>query len=410
MRSRLAYLDAIKVLLVVGVITLHSAITYGLDGSWYLESYEEMPGGVVAAITILLGTGWLFALGLFFLIAGRLTSPSFDRKGPHRFVKDRLIRLGVPLVAYTLLVSPVLEYVSYRENDGGGEALWPFVREQVWHLAPGPTWFLEALLAFSLGYVLLRVVRPEAAPPVWRRLGGREIAGVAVAIAACAFAVHFRFPIGSEQIHLQLAMFPQYIVLFSLGCAAGRRGWLETIDPRLQRRLGITGAAAAAAFPLVLWAGGFFESDAGEDRFAGGLHWQALAGALLEGVLATCLCLWAVSHFRRHEARYHRPLVRRMAPSAYGAFVVHPPILVGLAFALGPLPIPAVVKLALLVATGVAGSFGLVALGRRVLDHRGEALAHADAHRRHAIAGAAAAQLVGERADQAGARAPERVA
>ena len=154
---------------------------------------------------------------------------------------------------------------------------------------------------------------------------------MAVAIAACAFAVHLLFPIGSEQIHLQLAMFPQYIVLFSLGCAAGRRGWLETIDPRLQRRLGIAGAAAAAAFPLVLWAGGFFESDAGEDRFAGGLHWQALAGALLEGVLATCLCLWAVSHFRRHEARYHRPLVRRMAPSAYGAFVVHPPILVGLA-------------------------------------------------------------------------------
>ena len=66
-------------------------------------------------------------------------------------------------MAYTLLVSPVLEYVSYRENDGGSEALWPFVREQVWHLAPGPTWFLEALLAFSLGYVLLRVVRPEAA-------------------------------------------------------------------------------------------------------------------------------------------------------------------------------------------------------------------------------------------------------
>jgi glucan biosynthesis protein C len=410
MRSRLAYLDAIKVLLVVGVIAMHSAITYGLDGSWYLESYEEMPGGVVDAITILLGTGWLFGLGLFFLIAGRLTAPSFDRKGPSAFLRDRLVRLGIPLALFTLLVSPVLEYVSYRENDGGSEALWPFARDQVWHLAPGPTWFLEALLAFSLGYALLRVLRPEAAPPVWRRLRGREIAGVAAAIGAGAFAVHLAFPIGSEQFHLQLAMFPQYIVLFSLGCAAGRRGWLETIDPRLQRRLGIAGAAAAAAFPLVLWAGGFFDGGAAEDRFAGGLHWQALAGALLEGVLATCLCLWAVSHFRRHEARYHRPLVRRMAPSAYGAFVVHPPILVGLAFALAPLPVPAVVKFVLLVAAGVAGSFGLVALARRVLDHRGEALAYADAHRGHAVAAAAPAQLVGERSDQAGARASERMA
>ena len=74
------------------------------------------------------------------------------------------MRLGVPLVVFTLLVSPLLEYVSYCENDGGSEAFWPFVREQVWQLAPGPTWFLEALLAFSLGYVLLRVLRPEARP------------------------------------------------------------------------------------------------------------------------------------------------------------------------------------------------------------------------------------------------------
>jgi hypothetical protein len=34
---RLAYLDNLKVLLVVGVIAVDAAITYGVDGSWYLE-------------------------------------------------------------------------------------------------------------------------------------------------------------------------------------------------------------------------------------------------------------------------------------------------------------------------------------------------------------------------------------
>src|SRR5215218_6795816 len=133
MRSRLAYLDAIKVLLVVGVIAMHTAITYGLDGSWYLESYDDLSGAVVGAITLLLGLGWLFGLGLFFLIAGRLTAPSLARKGRGQFVKDRLIRLGIPLAVYTLLVSPALEYVSYRENDHGTGAFWPFVRAQVLH-------------------------------------------------------------------------------------------------------------------------------------------------------------------------------------------------------------------------------------------------------------------------------------
>ena len=90
-----------------------------------------------------------------------------------------------------------------------------------------------------------------------------------------------------------------------------------------------------------------------------------------------------------------------MAPFAYGAFLVHPPVLVGLALAVQPLPGPAEVKFLLALAGAVAGSFGLGALGRGVLDHRGEALPDADAHRRHAVAAAAAAQLVRERADQA---------
>jgi Acyltransferase family len=370
MSSRLAYLDAIKVVLVMGVIAMHAAITYGLDGSWYLESYDEMSAAAVGLVTALLGVGWLFGLGLFFLVAGRLSVPSLRRRGPVGFAKGRLVRLGVPLAAFTLLVSPVLEYVSYRENDHGSMALWPFAREQVWHLAPGPTWFLEALLVFSLGYALWRGVRRNATPPVWRRLRGREVAGAALTIAASAFAVRLAFPVGSEQFHVQLAMFPQYVILFSLGAAAGGRGWLETVSPRLQRRLGLAGAIAVLALPVLLLAGGFFDGGAAEDRFAGGWHWQAAAAALVEGVIATCLSLWAVGHFRKHEARYFRPLVRRMAPSAYGAFVVHPPVLVGLAFAVQPLPVPPELKFVAVLVAGVAGSFGLIALARRrVLDH-----------------------------------------
>jgi glucan biosynthesis protein C len=82
------------------------------------------------------------------------------------------------------------------------------VREQVWHFAPGPTWSLEALLVFSLAYALWRALRPHALPPVWRRLRGVEVAGVALLIAVAAFAVHLAFPVGSEQFHLQLALFP----------------------------------------------------------------------------------------------------------------------------------------------------------------------------------------------------------
>jgi glucan biosynthesis protein C len=54
---------------------------------------------------------------------GRLSAPSLERKGPRRFAKERLIRLGIPLAAYTLLVSPALEYVAYSENEHDGGVL-----------------------------------------------------------------------------------------------------------------------------------------------------------------------------------------------------------------------------------------------------------------------------------------------
>lgn len=366
MSSRLPYLDNLKILLVVGVIAVHSAVTYGFDGTWYLESYDEMASGLVDALTVVIVIGWLFGLGLFFLIAGRLSSPSLDRKGPGRFARERLVRLGVPVLAYVLLISPALEYFHYRENEGGTRGFLPFFGDQVWNLGPGPTWFLEALLAFSLGYALLRALRPPRGPASRTPLLGRHVAGVALAIAVGSFAAHLAFPIGSEQLHLQLGMFPQYVILFALGAAAGRRGWLEALPRELRRRCGLVAAITALAMPAILVAGDFFAGGAAEDRFAGGWHWQAAAASLTEGVLATCVSLWAIGYFREHR-NHLRPLARRMAPAAYGAFLVHPPVLVGLALALHPLPVPAELKFLFVLAAGVACSFGLAAVGRRSL-------------------------------------------
>jgi glucans biosynthesis protein C len=210
----------------------------------------------------------------------------------------------------------------------------------------------------------LRQLRPQTEPPARRALRGRQVAAIALAIAVTSFATRFAFPVGSEQFHLQLAVFPQYVILFSLGVAAGRRGWLEALGPNLRRRCGLAGAIASLALPAVLVAGGFFEGDAGEDSFAGGWHWQAAAGALIEGVLATCVSLFAIEHFRRHH-NHLQPLARRMAPAAYGAFVLHPPVLVGLALAVQPLPLPAEPKFVTVLIAGVTGAFSLARLARR---------------------------------------------
>ena len=116
---------------------------------------------------------------------------------------------------------------------------------------------------------------------------------------------------------------------------------------------------------MLLVAGGFGESDAKRDLYAGGWHWQAAGTSLVEATLAATLPLFLIGWFREHAAR-QGPLLRGMAAAAYGAFIIHPPVIVGLALALQGAPIPAELKFMLVLTGGVVGSFGITSLVLRI--------------------------------------------
>jgi glucans biosynthesis protein C len=186
-----------------------------------------------------------------------------------------------------------------------------------------------------------------------------------VAIGVLSFATHLVFPYGEEHLHVQFALFPQYAILFALGCAAGRRGWLETLGVELRRRCGIVGLVAILALPVLLLAGGFTQGDAKQDLYAGGWHWQAAGTSVVEATLAATLPLFLTGWCREHWTRQPR-LLRGMAASAYGAFIIHPPVIVGLALALHQASVPAESKFVLVLAGGVLGSFGITWLILRI--------------------------------------------
>src|SRR5215207_2926038 len=124
-------------------------------------------------LSVLVVIGALFSMGLLFLVAGALTVPSLERKGARRLVVERLKRLGVPLVAFVLFVSPLLEYTGYR-TDGGHDGLGAFITDHTseWVLDPGPLWFVEALVVFSFVYVAWTAWRPRRQTPA-KPLTGR---------------------------------------------------------------------------------------------------------------------------------------------------------------------------------------------------------------------------------------------
>jgi peptidoglycan/LPS O-acetylase OafA/YrhL len=160
-RGRLFFLDHLRAQLSILVVLFHLAAIYGANGAFY---YVDPPGpqdklaSLVLLVFILVNQAYF--MGCFFLISGYFTPGSFDRKGPGIFYKDRLVRLGIPLIVFVFLLSPIASLGFYQTPAGFHHLRPPFTWQQLPSLlGVGPLWFAEMLLFFCLGYVLWRRVR-----------------------------------------------------------------------------------------------------------------------------------------------------------------------------------------------------------------------------------------------------------
>jgi Acyltransferase family len=355
-QARQAGPDTLKLLLVVGVIVGHATMAWTGVGTWVLTE----PPVREPLLTLLSGIeviAALFALALFFLIAGAFTPRSLARKGLRRFLIDRTVRLGVPVVFFVLFLSPVVEYVD-PDNAGWDRGFLAFAPHIWWPPAPGPTWFLEVLLLFSVAYAVVRT-RFSSRPRTPEPMPGWVLVVTGLVIGVTSYALRFVVPIGEEHWHIAIAQAPAWIASFVLGAIAAERGWLDGIQPSMSRRLCLVAwSAVLAGFVLVGTA-----SVVGMDlvKFAGGGTWQSLGTALIEGALVVAMSLWLFDLVRRRvDSQSH--LTRTLSRAAFGAFVVHQIVLVGVVLATRVVVLPAEVEYVAAATLGVAGSFAIALL------------------------------------------------
>ena len=111
--QRLIFLDNLKLLFAILVVFQHTRITYGMAGLWYYIEFRPLDLVSIVVFYIVTAFGGLFQsslLGLFFLMGGYFTPKSYDQKGVRSFWKERLLRLGVPLLLYIFIVNPIIIY------------------------------------------------------------------------------------------------------------------------------------------------------------------------------------------------------------------------------------------------------------------------------------------------------------
>ncbi|MEV7030159.1 acyltransferase [Streptomyces sp. NPDC093272] len=355
-------LDAVRMLVVIGLVFFHSALVFAAGDDFYVKNAET-----TEAIMIIAGFGVVWAMPLLFLISGLGAWHSLRRRGAWGFAGERLLRLGVPLVFATLALNPLPQWLRLRSADAGYHESYlgflprfydvhleprefPFV-VQGEHFETGHLWFVVLLLAFSLMLVPLHRGLPRERV---RRIGDRLAAATLrrrglVFLPALVFAAICAFA-GMEEEYAGWHRW-SYLLFFVAGFALATDDRFRTVMRRDAGRAAWLGALLfAAAGP------GFALADAPFTETTA----LAVSSRALFGAAGWCLVVAIPGLLDRRrlkpppEVPDQTPTTRRrlyayLAAAVLPLYILHQPIVVAVAYFVTGWSAPIVVEYVVLV-------------------------------------------------------------
>jgi MFS family permease len=326
-------------------------VTYSFQGWWYYR--ESIPTDPISSLsfTILIAFGGLFQaslMGLFFLLGGYFTPKSYDRKGSHRFFKERLLRLGVPLLLYFFLISPALVIIVTIFTSQ------PFSANPFDYLLWGPMWYLAVLLIFTAGYVLWRQITKAN----WEQRKLPEEVNIpryiyllllAIGLGFVTYLVRIVSPIDAFPFGIPVAQIIQYVFMFSVGAIAFRYQWFDKIT---RRHAQIWVATIITAILVVFTLGFTILGISDLTVFTGGASWPAFLFAVLDNITSMGMMFVLIWVFRE-KFNKQSPTLRNLSSSAYHMYLIHPLVLVGISLGFAAIVLIPILKLVIVFPLGV---------------------------------------------------------
>ena len=352
--SRLLFIDNIRWSMIILVLSMHACDTYSPFGNWYYVDRQATSFGTALILGIYQSFLQAFFMAALFFIAGYFAAGAFDRKGFSRFARDRLVRLGVPTLLYMFVIGPLTQYfLSWTWGNGGFGHQWlTHLGDGEWLSETGPMWFCAVLLLFSLLYGLIRQAG-------WREpqvgLRGTEIVLFVAAMAAATFAVRIAIHADASVLNVHPGDIPQYAIMFAAGAFGYRGNWVLGVAERSCVRWGLLALSLSVPLfaALVAFGGGLSGDTA---LYAGGFNLVSAGKCLWEASVCVGMGLLMLAVYRRHfDAQ--GAVAKWLSDNAFGAYLIHPPILIGFALLLHALPMGAIAKVSLLTLLAAAGSF-----------------------------------------------------
>ncbi|WAC05865.1 MAG: acyltransferase family protein [Methanoregula sp.] len=360
---RLLFIDNIRIVLICLVIMTHCSITYGGPGSWFFVDPGNAPGTPLV-LAIIDSLNQSFFMGFFTLVSAYFVPSSLLRKGREKFTRDRLVRLGIPLLFWVLVLSPLLLLIL---TVAGAPLPLPVatILNPVTGPGFGPMWFVFFLIVATFAYLAWTGLhRPDE--PGYKKPhpfpGFAAIAAFGLLLGIITALVRIFVPIGSTWLfNFQIPFFPQYIALFIVGLYAAHNRWFDTIPDRLGKACTLAALALIAIQPFFVSA--VLGSPAGISLITGGLQWQSVLYALWEQMACMMIItslLWLFSRYLNSQG----PVTGAMAGDSYAVYVFHPVVLISISLVFAGIALPQLAKFAIVLPLAICISFALAHLIR----------------------------------------------
>ena len=123
MNKRINYIDNLRSITVSLLILYHVAIAYNSWGEANYIFFERV--NPIASLVVLISP-WF--MPLMFLLAGVSASFSLKKRSNEDFMKERLKRLGIPLVFGVIIINPIMSYIADITHNGYVGNYWLFIR------------------------------------------------------------------------------------------------------------------------------------------------------------------------------------------------------------------------------------------------------------------------------------------
>ena len=359
--GKILYIDNLKVVLTILVVLHHTFITYGAPGGWY---YSEKTTLTAASIpmTLFVAINQSFFMGFFFFISAYFTESSYQKKGAIRFIADRLKRLGIPLIFYSFILSPVLSYLVYRFGKGNDITYLQYLGGFHSWIDFGVLWFVAALLLFSLLYAGIMLLIKSGPLSLGQVPGVLTIVLFALTLALGSYLVRSVFPVGwvLSPVGFQLGHFVQYIALFALGIVASRGQWLSKLRYKMSKGFAVMVLVMiVVVFPVIYYVK--VATNSRVETFNGNGYWQSLMYACWEQFTGIFI-ITALLGIAKQKWNGQSVLMKKLSRAAFGVYIFHPLVLISLSMLFKAWGVDPAVKLLFVAPLAVSGSFVLARL------------------------------------------------